>query len=115
VLCGRLPQVYEPFYADFGPLNMGRTFRFCEITARLLKVRLASTYVAASHWTALTLGGSAAGAMRGAGSPSSRGISHQLASAGAFGSCGLPLLQAPRMRNPWRELVNATTSTASTL
>jgi cell division cycle 14 len=28
--------VYEPFYSDFGPLNLGRTFRFCEATARLL-------------------------------------------------------------------------------
>jgi hypothetical protein len=32
------PQLYEPFYADFGPLNLGRTYRFCQITARLLKV-----------------------------------------------------------------------------
>jgi hypothetical protein len=32
-------KVYEPFYADFGPLNLGRTYRFCEITARLLRVR----------------------------------------------------------------------------
>ncbi|GBF88358.1 serine threonine specific phosphatase [Raphidocelis subcapitata] len=29
--------LYEPFYADFGPLNLGRTYRFCQITARLLK------------------------------------------------------------------------------
>jgi hypothetical protein len=34
-------QLYEPFYADFGPLNLGKTFRFCEITARLLEVRRA--------------------------------------------------------------------------
>ncbi|GBF88355.1 hypothetical protein Rsub_01067 [Raphidocelis subcapitata] len=29
--------LYEPFYADFGPLNLGKTYRFCEITARLLQ------------------------------------------------------------------------------
>ena len=29
--------VYEPFYADFGPLNLGRTYRFCQITSRLLE------------------------------------------------------------------------------
>ncbi|KAI8464247.1 MAG: protein-tyrosine phosphatase-like protein [Monoraphidium minutum] len=31
--------LYEPFYSDFGPLNLGRTFRFCEKTARLLQAR----------------------------------------------------------------------------
>jgi hypothetical protein len=31
-----IPQLYEPFYADFGPLNLGKTYRFCELTARLL-------------------------------------------------------------------------------
>jgi len=30
-------QVYEPFYADFGPLNLGRAFRYCELAARLLQ------------------------------------------------------------------------------
>eukprot|EP00877_Chromochloris_zofingiensis_P013433 jgi/Chrzof1/8343/Cz03g06260.t1 len=29
--------VYEPFYADFGPLNLGKTYRFCELTRRLLQ------------------------------------------------------------------------------
>jgi len=37
-----LPQLYEPFYADFGPLNLGRTYRFCEITARMIKVGAAA-------------------------------------------------------------------------
>eukprot|EP00798_Chlamydomonas_sp_ICE-L_P031191 gene31191-6336_t len=28
--------VYEPFFADFGPLNMGKTYRFCQkVTAML--------------------------------------------------------------------------------
>jgi protein-tyrosine phosphatase len=30
-------KVYEPFYADFGPLNLGRAFRYCELAARLLQ------------------------------------------------------------------------------
>lgn len=34
-----LVQLYEPFYADFGPLNLGKTHRFCEHTQQLLKVR----------------------------------------------------------------------------
>ena len=33
------PQLYEPFYADFGPLNLGKTYRFCARTAELLEVR----------------------------------------------------------------------------
>lgn len=33
-------QVYEPFYADFGPLNLGKTYRFCARTAELLEVRI---------------------------------------------------------------------------
>ena len=33
-------QVYEPIYADFGPLNLGKTYRFCARTAELLEVRL---------------------------------------------------------------------------
>lgn len=31
--------VYEPFCADFGPLNLGNTFRFCQKLSALLKVR----------------------------------------------------------------------------
>ena len=31
-------QVYEPFYADFGPLNLGLAFSFCQKTRRLLEV-----------------------------------------------------------------------------
>eukprot|EP00775_Hariotina_reticulata_P004251 gene4251-4502_t len=29
--------LYEPFYADFGPLNLGKTFHFCESTKQLLQ------------------------------------------------------------------------------
>lgn len=29
--------LYEPFFADFGPLNLGRTYRFCQRTAELLQ------------------------------------------------------------------------------
>eukprot|EP00191_Tetraselmis_sp_GSL018_P004509 CAMPEP_0177596176 /NCGR_PEP_ID=MMETSP0419_2-20121207/10863_1 /TAXON_ID=582737 /ORGANISM="Tetraselmis sp., Strain GSL018" /LENGTH=223 /DNA_ID=CAMNT_0019087911 /DNA_START=730 /DNA_END=1401 /DNA_ORIENTATION=+ len=29
--------IYEPFFADFGPLNLGLTYRFCEKTSALLK------------------------------------------------------------------------------
>jgi hypothetical protein len=36
-----LLQLYEPFYADFGPLNLGKTHRFCEHTKQLLQVRVA--------------------------------------------------------------------------
>lgn len=35
-----LLQLYEPFYADFGPLNLGKTHRFCEHTKQLLQVRV---------------------------------------------------------------------------
>lgn len=35
-----LLQLYEPFYADFGPLNLGKTYRFCEHTKQLLQVRV---------------------------------------------------------------------------
>jgi hypothetical protein len=49
-------QVYEPFYADFGPLNLGRTYRFCEITARLLKVRAAGAGARAQHGMATLAG-----------------------------------------------------------
>ncbi|KAF8072515.1 CDC14A [Scenedesmus sp. PABB004] len=31
--------LYEPFYADFGPLNLGKTYRFCEHTRALLQAR----------------------------------------------------------------------------
>lgn len=31
--------VYEPFFADFGPLNLGCTYRFCQKINTLLKVR----------------------------------------------------------------------------
>jgi hypothetical protein len=33
-----LPQLYEPFFADFGPLNLGKTYRFCARTNQLLQV-----------------------------------------------------------------------------
>lgn len=36
---GSAVQLYEPFFADFGPLNLGRTFRFCQQTKQLLQVR----------------------------------------------------------------------------
>lgn len=36
----RRAQLYEPFYADFGPLNLGKTHRFCETTKQLLQVRV---------------------------------------------------------------------------
>lgn len=32
-------QIYEPFFADFGPLNLGQAYRFCEKTSAMLKVR----------------------------------------------------------------------------
>ena len=31
-------QLYEPFYADFGPLNLGHAFKYCRRTAELLQV-----------------------------------------------------------------------------
>lgn len=31
--------LYEPFFADFGPLNAGQTFRFCARANELLRVR----------------------------------------------------------------------------
>lgn len=34
----RALQVYEPFYADFGPLNLGKAFRFCELASALVQV-----------------------------------------------------------------------------
>jgi hypothetical protein len=33
-----LLQVYEPFFADFGPLNLACTYRFCWKLHHLLKV-----------------------------------------------------------------------------
>ena len=30
--------MYEPFYADFGPLNLGLTYRFCQKTQEVLQV-----------------------------------------------------------------------------
>jgi len=33
------PQVYEPFFGDFGPLNLGHTYNFCKRTNDLLQVR----------------------------------------------------------------------------
>ena len=32
-------QVYEPFFADFGPLNMGCVYRFCQTLLASIKVR----------------------------------------------------------------------------
>ena len=34
-----VPQVYQPFFADFGPLNLGQAFRFCQKLRAALKVR----------------------------------------------------------------------------
>ena len=34
-------QVYEPFFGDFGPLNLGHTYNFCRRTNDLLQVRRA--------------------------------------------------------------------------
>ena len=28
--------VYEPFFADFGPLNMGQTYRYCRLLEKYL-------------------------------------------------------------------------------
>lgn len=33
------PQLYEPFYEDFGPLNLGKTHKFVMRTHQLLQVR----------------------------------------------------------------------------
>ena len=32
------PQVYEPFFGDFGPLNLGHTYNFCKRTNEFLEV-----------------------------------------------------------------------------
>ncbi len=37
VMCVLL-QLYEPFFADFGPLNLGRTARFCRQIHDFLQV-----------------------------------------------------------------------------
>eukprot|EP00899_Mesostigma_viride_P022425 jgi/Mesvir1/3367/Mv05030-RA.1 len=29
--------VYQPFFADFGPLNLGQTYRYCELLRHILK------------------------------------------------------------------------------
>lgn len=31
-------QIYEPFASDFGPLNLGNTFRFCQRLSALFQV-----------------------------------------------------------------------------
>jgi len=35
-------QLYEPFYADFGPLNLGHAYKFCRRTAELVQVAITS-------------------------------------------------------------------------
>lgn len=32
-------QLFEPFFADFGPLNLGKAYRYCRTTRELLQVR----------------------------------------------------------------------------
>eukprot|EP00899_Mesostigma_viride_P029380 jgi/Mesvir1/9627/Mv07817-RA.1 len=34
----RAKPVYQPFFADFGPLNLGQTYRYCELLRHILKV-----------------------------------------------------------------------------
>lgn len=52
-------QLYEPFFADFGPLNLGKTYRFCMRTQALLAVRGSpssrhvSQNITASGWIAM--------------------------------------------------------------
>lgn len=46
-----MTQEYEPFYGDFGPLNMGHTFMFCTRTASLLQVTV-MTKLAKLAWSA---------------------------------------------------------------
>lgn len=36
-LCIDHELIYEPFFADFGPLNMGQSYRFCEKLDSLVK------------------------------------------------------------------------------
>jgi len=77
-------QLYEPFYADFGPLNLGHAYKFCRRTAELVQVAITSyisrtpilgsalEYAATAalwHWrarpcAAALSGGAAAGAHR---------------------------------------------------
>jgi hypothetical protein len=33
-----VPQLYEPFFADFGPLNLGLAYRYCTKLHQLLEV-----------------------------------------------------------------------------
>ncbi|OMJ92323.1 hypothetical protein SteCoe_4987 [Stentor coeruleus] len=44
--------VYQPFCSDFGPLNLGMTYKFCVELERLLKNQLYSTYKI-YHYTSL--------------------------------------------------------------
>jgi hypothetical protein len=32
-------QLFEPFFADFGPLNLGKAYRYCRTTRELLQAR----------------------------------------------------------------------------
>jgi hypothetical protein len=36
--CAGITQLYEPFFADFGPLNLGQAFRYCTKLHQLLEV-----------------------------------------------------------------------------
>ncbi len=38
--CAAPRQVYEPFFADFGPLNMSCAFRFCQRALAALEARV---------------------------------------------------------------------------
>ena len=38
--CGRMAQEYEPFYGDFGPLNLGHSYNFCMRANELVQVAL---------------------------------------------------------------------------
>jgi len=39
---------YEPFFSDFGPLNLGCTYRFCEMLSAKLEVARAGLLFALS-------------------------------------------------------------------
>ena len=55
------PQLYEPFYADFGPLNLGKAHRFVLRTAELLQASEAPEGACRGRWDAFGgLGGVAA-------------------------------------------------------
>jgi cell division cycle 14 len=47
--------VYEPFFADFGPLNLGHTYRFVTELEKLLSDPTYSKY-AIYHYTSLDSG-----------------------------------------------------------